>query len=124
MRFVTYISALPKKCQTAAENMSNLIQEIFHISYATWKLNYIKSKIRWMFPSYIGNATGLTNIFGPKNSESKKYYITFIESGCGLTFFINYKKKGKDKRKMFSCVLLDPEDWYFRPRKEKNNSSN
>lgn len=121
MRFVTYISSVPKKYQTAAENMSNLIQEIFHISYATWKLNYIKSKIRWMFPSYIGNATSLTDIFGPKNSESKKYYITFIESGCGLTFFINYKKKGENKSKPFSCVLLDPEDWYFRPRHNNSN---
>ena len=33
MRFVTYISALPKKCQTAAENMSNLIQEILYNFY-------------------------------------------------------------------------------------------
>lgn len=121
MRFVTYISSVPKKCQTAAENMSNLIQEMFHISYATWKLNYTKSKIRWMFSSYIGNATSLTDIFGPKNSGSKKYYITFIESGCGLTFFINYKKKGKNKSKPFSCVLLDPEDWYFRPRRNNSN---
>lgn len=93
MRFMTYISSVPKKYQAAAENVSNLIQETFHIGYTTWRQNYIESKIRWMFPSYIGNATSLTNIFGPKNLESKKCYITFMESGCGLTFFINYKKK-------------------------------
>lgn len=46
MRFVTYISSVPKKYQAAAENVSNLIQETFHIGYTTWRQNYIKSKIR------------------------------------------------------------------------------
>lgn len=116
MRFVTYISALPRKYQAAAEDMSNLIQENFHLSYNVWKKRYIQSKDYWTFPSFIGRVTGLNKLFGPKNSESEEYYISFMESDCGLDFFINYKKKGEDKRKIFACVILDPGDWYFRPR--------
>ena len=93
MRFVTYISALPKKYQTAAENMSNLIQEIFHISYAAWKLNYIKSKIRWMFPSYIGNATSLTNIFGPKKFGIKEILYNFYRERLRINILYKLQKR-------------------------------
>lgn len=124
MRFVTYISALPKKYQAAAERMSNLIQEDFDLFYGLWRQHYIKSKEYWTFPAYIGHNTCLNSLFGPKNSDSKKYYIFFMESGRGIDFFIHYKKKGNDKHRVFACVILDKEDWYFRPRGEKDNSSN
>lgn len=125
MQFMTYISSLPKKYQAIAEDMSNDIQEDFNRFYKMWREHYIESKDYWAFSTYIGHETCLRNRFGPENSDSKKYYISFTENGRYMDFYINYKKRGgKIKRKRFSCVIFDPKDWYFPPKGERRNNSN